>query len=83
MKFLIISIDNKLFINIIGHIKSNKKRGEIMKKIKLVSVLALLLVMFAVFVPIQAYAQEQEMVIVYAQVPDNWTVPGIWAWGPS
>ena len=57
-----------------------------MKIYKAVSAVLLIFALtFAIIaVPKTVYAEEERipMVIIYAQVPDNWTVPGIWAWGP-
>ena len=53
-----------------------------MKKFKAFLLAALVLAIAIIAAPAEAYATEEELVLIYAQVPDNWETPRVWAWGP-
>jgi len=53
-----------------------------MKKFKAILLAALVLGIAIIAAPVDLAAAEEEMTIIYAQVPDNWEAPRVWAWGP-
>jgi len=54
-----------------------------MKKLKAILLAALVLSIAAIIaVPMNAAAAQEEMTIIYVQVPESWETPRVWAWGP-
>lgn len=51
-----------------------------MKAAKKVTSLLVSLMLLLLMVPTLAFAADDERIIVYAQVPEDWTEPCIWAW---
>lgn len=51
-----------------------------MKAAKKVTSLLVSLMLILLMVPTLAFAADDERIIVYAQVPEDWTEPCIWAW---
>ena len=51
-----------------------------MKAAKKVTSLFVSLMLLLLMVPTLAFAADDERIIVYAQVPEDWTEPCIWAW---
>jgi hypothetical protein len=64
------------------NLKTKYERRTFMYKTKRLLVLLLVVTLLVAIMPISAFAAENEddMILVYAQVPDDWTGVCLWAW---